>query len=393
MGLGEKKKAVTKYNFQGLPLRLALPITGISKHQYYYRSKPGTRGNKPSETTPYIKDGQSVSVPNSQVVRCIENIHRDPDLRYGYHAMTKDLQHRGYKINHKKTYRLMKENHLLQEKKKTPSKTYVQYRKVHPTRPLEVLEMDIKLVWVEHDRRHAFVLNIIDTFTRKWLYQATSFSIKQQQVKQAWQYLIVNYLQPTDALRKGLHIEIRNDNDKRFSAYMVQEFFKENHLNQVFTHPYTPQENAHVESFHKILSNHIERFTFWSINQLEQNLILFMEKYNNQRLHSSIAYLSPNDFEQIWNLGHIQMSSNLKKRKIIFKLNIPRHLVRQYTGNNEPEGSSSHDFKPLDVAKNQKKRAMVPSPQSNLRYKKSPSVAPRTTNIKLKITNFENLKC
>ncbi len=36
---------------------------------------------------------------------------------------------------------------------------------------------------------------------------------------------------------------------------------------------------------------------------------------------------------------------------------------------------------------------MVPSPQSNLRYKKSPSVAPRTTNIKLKITNFENLKC
>ncbi|MFV0248937.1 MAG: hypothetical protein ACK5H1_08250 [Tenacibaculum sp.] len=28
-------------------------------------------------------------------------------------------------------------------------------------------------------------------------------------------------------------------NDKRFSANMIQAFFKENHLHQVFTHPYT----------------------------------------------------------------------------------------------------------------------------------------------------------
>jgi transposase InsO family protein len=30
---------------------------------------------------------------------------------------------------------------------------------------------------------------------------------------------------------------------------LIQEFFKENYLNQVFTHPYTPQENGHIESF------------------------------------------------------------------------------------------------------------------------------------------------
>ncbi len=356
MGLGEKREAVTKYNFQGLPLRLALPIAGISKHQYYYRVKPGTPGSKPSTTTPYIKDGQPVAVANNQVVQCIEEINRDPDLRYGYHTMTKALQHKGYQINHKKTYRLMKGHHLLHEKRKMSSKNRVKHRKVLPTQPLQVLEMDLKMVWVERDRRHAFVLNIIDTFTRKWLYQTAAFSTKQQQVKQAWEYLIVNHLQTADALRKGLHIEIRNDNDKRFSAHMIQDFFKENHLNQVFTHPYTPQENAHVESFHRILSNHLKRFTFWSIQQLEQNLSLFMEKYNNQRLHSSIAFLSPNDFEQIWNLGHIQMCANLKKRKINFKLKIPRHLVRQYTGNNELEGRSSLDFEPLNVAENQKKR-------------------------------------
>jgi transposase InsO family protein len=38
------------------------------------------------------------------------------------------------------------------------------------------------------------------------------------------------------------------------SAKLIQEFFKENYLNQVFTHPYTPQENGHIESFHAILA-------------------------------------------------------------------------------------------------------------------------------------------
>lgn len=84
---------------------------------------------------------------------------RDPDLDYGYHRTTKWLQGPGYVINHKKCRRLMKENDLLKAKHKKTSKTYVQYRKVLPKGPLEVLEMDIKMTWIERDRRHAFTLN------------------------------------------------------------------------------------------------------------------------------------------------------------------------------------------------------------------------------------------
>ena len=86
------------------------------------------------------------------------------------------------------------------------------------------------MVWVERDRRHAFILNIIDTFSRKWLYQSVGFSITQYQVKQAWEHLIIHHLQPNDMLNKDLHIEVRNDNDKRFSSKMIQRFFNETHL-------------------------------------------------------------------------------------------------------------------------------------------------------------------
>ena len=388
MGLGEKKQAVMQYNSQGLSLSVALPVAGISKHQYYYRLSSKPVGRKPSTMTLLLTGDQQTHLPNSSVVDRIRSLHANPDLRYGYHGTTRALQQQGLVINHKKVYRLMKENNLLRPKKESRSKSYVKYRKVHPTRPLEVLEMDLKMVWVERDRRHAFILNIIDTFSRKWLYQSVSFSITQHQVKQAWEHLIVNHLQPNDLLKKELHIEIRNDNDKRFSTKMVQEFFKENQIKQVFTHPYTPQENGHVESFHAILAEHLKRFSFWSINELEQDLVLFQEIYNNQRLHGSIAHLTPNDFEILWSKELIQISSNIKRRKIVFKLKIPRHKINQITENNEPEGSSSLDSETLNGMKESKKRSMAPRSQNNLRHKKSPSVIPRNAKVNSKISTI-----
>ncbi len=394
MGLGEKKETVTRYISQGLRSRRAFQIAGITKHQYYYRPKKGKRGRKPSTHVLKIDDKVKYEIMNQEVVKEIEDTQADPDLNYGYHAMTRHLQLQGWQINHKKTYRLMRENKLLHPRRKKPEKTYVKYRKVLPKAPLEVIEMDIKMVWIERDRRFAYVLNIIDTFTRKLLYQSVGFSITSHHVKRAWEYLVIHHLQPNDCLNRKLHIEIRNDNDKRFSAKIVQDFFKENHLSQVFTHPYTPQENGHVESFHAILGNHLKRFTFWSINELEQDLIVFREKYNNQRLHGSLAYLAPNDFEMLWQLNLIQTKIDEKQRKTTFKLTIPRHLVKQYTGNNEPKGSLSLKFSdsPFQaMEKNFKTEEMNGANISNnIRYKKSPSVVSRIAKISTKITNIVN---
>lgn len=50
--------------------------------------------------------------------------------------------------------------------------------------------------------------------------------------------------------KEKLAILKENDNDSRFAAKTVQDYFHENHINQVFTHPYTPQENGHIEFYH-----------------------------------------------------------------------------------------------------------------------------------------------
>ena len=66
----------------------------------------------------------------------------------------------------------------------------------------------------------------------------------------------------------NLRVEVRSDNGPQFAARLVKEYFVENHLDQVFTHPYTPQENGHIESFHALLATFLQRHTFWCFEEL-----------------------------------------------------------------------------------------------------------------------------
>ncbi len=232
----------------------------------------------------------------------------------------------GYYINHKKVYRLMKEQDLLRVAKKRNERTYAKYRIVTPKQPLELLEMDIKYVWVTQARKHAYILTIIDTFTRYVLHWQVGFTMKTQQVQQAWEEVIIEYLQPADMLKNKIHIEVRNDNGPQFASKKIQAFFKENYLNQVFTHPYTPQENGHIESFHSILATSIDKEIFWDLIGLENRLHMFYTKYNDIRIHSSIANLSPKMFWHLWEKEKITRTV-LENKKQKFKLNIPYQQI------------------------------------------------------------------
>lgn len=307
-----------------MKLDTALSITGVTKHQYYYKPKGGKRGRLPSTETLQLLNGNDIErVSNDIVIERIKEIQSDPDTDYGYHKMTFALMLIGFIINHKKVYRLMGRSQLLKEKWQKPARAFVNFRKVLPLGPLQVLEMDIKFVWVEEHRRHAFIITVIDTFTRVVLGWKVAYQIKQEMVKELWAHIIEKHLQPGDCITRHMHIEVRNDNDSRFVAKSVQQFFHDNHLIQVFTHPYTPQENGHIESFHAILSEKLKRYNFWSLSDLEQCLTLFYEKYNNQRLHSATLYLPPMVFWDFWEKGFVNVKVDEKKRKIKFSLLVP----------------------------------------------------------------------
>lgn len=314
-----------------MKIELALGLCKLTKYAYYKKlGKRRKAGRKPSTITPRINEqGVLVEASEEEVIQKITSTLLMPETCYGYRAMSVALQHQGFLINHKKVYRLMSKYVLLRDQKKRPARNYVKYRRVSPTRPLEVLEMDIKFQFVTEHKQYAFILTVIDCFTRKALYWTVAYSIKQAQIKAVWEQIIVQYLQPEGLLEKELTLELRNDNETRFTAKDVQEYFKDNHINQVFTHPYTPQENGHIESFHAILGRSLEFKEYGTLNDLNQQLEHFYHHYNNIRLHGSLSHLNPSAFIELWQKNYIKIEPHKSvKYKYQIKLLIPHYRIK-----------------------------------------------------------------
>lgn len=316
----------------GITRNRCLKLTGLTKHAYYYKHKGrANAGIKPSLVTKWFNDttGNFELVCNTIVMNEVGKTKQNSDTDYGYEAMTAHLKMAGYFINHKKVYRLMNEYQMLHPPRVRKPKKYVTYRRVYPNQPLEVIEMDIKFQYIMNEERYAYIFTIIDCFSRKTLYWKAALSIKKEDVKEAWEHVVVNFLQPNNMLEQKIKIEVRNDNDKRFEADIVKAFFVENHINQVFTHPYTPQENGHIESFHAILGRSLEKQHYRTIEELNLKLNNFYKTYNMNRLHGSLDHLSPDVF---WELWHQDLVEKIDKKgdATLFKLKIPHTNI---TGN------------------------------------------------------------
>lgn len=314
--------AKTYMNY-GLSRDVALQITGLTKHQLYYKSKGEKPGKRPTLITKW-KDHSTQRIlerSNEELLEAIIAVKSNPDLPNWYKTVTTTLQVDGWYVNHKKVYRIEKQNGLLGKKHKKKGRTFVKFRRVNPMEPLRILEMDIKYCWIDGQNKYAFILTVIDTFTRYVLHWKVGYCMKKEQVKQTWEYVIAHYLQPADLLNRAIEVEVRNDNGKQFCAEMIQSFFSENHLNQVFTHPYSPEENGHVESFHRILGRSLKNNYFSDLKQLKNRLVTFYTTYNNERNHGSIAGLSPCHFWALWESGLIQMKQ-FEKKKAKFSLKI-----------------------------------------------------------------------
>ena len=86
----------------------------MPKSTRYYNCSNNKPGVKASEFT-YCKNGEKVT--NGEVVDVLINdVLSEEFNRYGHRLCNEELKALGYLINHKKTYRLMKEHGLLLEK-------------------------------------------------------------------------------------------------------------------------------------------------------------------------------------------------------------------------------------------------------------------------------------
>lgn len=306
-----------EYMSKGIRRDRCLAIVGMSKSEFYHESAGKKSGRAPTTHTKWRnpKNLEVIMKKNDEVLLEAIHIKLDPDQAKWYHLITDTLKIRGYYLNHKKVYRLMKEYTLLEERPRPIDKTYVKYKRVTPIAPLQSIEMDIKHIWIYEKRKYAFVFTILDTFTRYALHWKVGYSMQCEQIQEAWEYVIANYIQQRSNKVSDIHVTVRSDNGPQFEARSLRAFFNQNNIQHEFTHPYTPEENGHIESFHSILTDALTNDRFSSLEQLETRLIKFYTTYNNDRSHSGTKGIPPSMYWALFDLGKIEVKVDESEKK------------------------------------------------------------------------------
>jgi len=281
---------------EGHTIKLVLSEVGLGGSSYYYKPKAssgvgGKKGKAKSKYT-YTKDG--VQVCNSIVVEQIKDCLSDEFVDYGYLKMTHWLrQEKNYVINAKKVYRLMSEAGILNKFKPRPKSKRRWVKNLLPDTKVafDYMEFDIKYIYVAGQNRNALLLTVIDVKTRWILGQVMKWNISQKDVRELFDQIFSVYPLPKS-------IYVRSDNGSQFIANKVQLYFeKMKGVTQEFCKPATPEQNAHIESYHSIIEKVVcQRNEFDDLNEAQQTFNRFVKFYNYKRIHSGVEYTSPYRF-------------------------------------------------------------------------------------------------
>jgi transposase InsO family protein len=290
----ERMKVAKTYIESGHCAELVLRSCGVAKSTYFYKPKPvaarGCKGARKSDTT-YKANGTVVG--NLVVVQDIKSLLAQEFVDYGYLKVTYYLQDKlNYQINHKKVYRLMKECKLLNLARPKPKnkKQWVKELVPKPIAAFTYWEFDIKFIYIHHCGRYAPMLSVVDVYSRYLIGWMMQWSIKKEDVVGFFDAFLLDYEMPQE-------IYVRCDNGSQFESGVVREYFHSKGIIQEFTKPATPEQNAHIESYHSIIANAVcRRFEFASLANATEVFNRWEVFYNKERIHSGIGFTSPEKY-------------------------------------------------------------------------------------------------
>lgn len=96
---------------------------------------------------------------------------------------------------------------------------------------------------------------------------------------------------------RGLPRSITVDNGPKFVGQLLDSWAYEANVQLSFIRPGKPNENAYVESFNgKCRDDRLNEHWFVTIAQARRVIEAWRIEYNTERMHSSLGYLTPEEY-------------------------------------------------------------------------------------------------
>ncbi|MCS7199932.1 MAG: IS3 family transposase [Caldimicrobium sp.] len=213
---------------------------------------------------------------------------------YGYKKVTFLLRARGYRVNHKKVLRLWREegfNRCVFFKRRRQNRGKSKgFRGVMGSCKGELYAVDFIHDSLENGRRFR-VFNVIDAYSRYVFPALVNFSLSGKDVAEHLEWIFREY---------GVLRVIRRDEGPEFKSKVFRRVIERWGIEEEVIPAGQPYNNGHIESFHRVLRREcLDREVFEDIVSARMRINGWIERYNRDRVHSSLGYVVPED---IWRL-------------------------------------------------------------------------------------------
>jgi putative transposase len=237
---------------------------------------------------------------------------RDMDLRdaiqrialewpsYGRPRITRELRRRGWRVNPKRVYRLLREDNLLcvRKRKFVVTTDSNHGRKVYPNLAAEMVLTGMDQLWradityIRLREEFVFLAVILDAFSRRVIGWALDRNMEDELTLTALRMALSQR-----SLQPGLvH---HSDRGSQYASNEYTELLQAHGIQISMSRKGNPWDNAACESFMKTLKyEEVLRNEYRDLTEARASIIAFIEKvYNQKRLHSALGYVPPAEFE------------------------------------------------------------------------------------------------
>ena len=211
--------------------------------------------------------------------------------RFGYRRLHVLLRREGYRVNHKRVYRLYRQEGLTVRRRGRRRRSLRGVPPlVSPTCVNERWSIDF-LADVLEDGRRLRILAIVDDHTRACLAIEVDTSIGGRRVVQVLQRLVET---------RGRPAVLVSDNGPEFAGKALDAWAYAQGVRLHFITPGKPAENAYIESFNgKFRDECLNEHWFFGLVDARSRIEAWRRDYNTARPHSSLDNATPEEFEQL----------------------------------------------------------------------------------------------
>lgn len=207
--------------------------------------------------------------------------------RFGYRRLGVLLARRGLVANHKRLYRLYREEHLAVRRLRRK-------RLSRPAAPVERLSranqewsMDFVMDGLATGRALR-ILNVVDSFTRECLAIEVDSCLSSRRVTRVLEWIIE---------QRGTPEAVRCDNGPEFTSRHFLAWCEDHHIRLVHIQPGRPMQNGRVESFNgRFRDECLNANWFATLADARRKIEAWREDYNQERPHSGLGYMPPREF-------------------------------------------------------------------------------------------------